>query len=134
LCERRQLRQVHDIKGAVITAYIRRTETTLNSTQAVDCSQQYDERTALLTQHHKEGNESTTDEAWLTEMKALWKLAKPNWVALLLEYSIGGITTITAGRLGTREMNAASLAQITITTLCLGPLIYGMCAGEGNFP
>jgi hypothetical protein len=130
--ERRKFRHVDELISPLPPLTAHATDTTIVSNKATDQPQQADERTSLLTHVNHTGEEiiHAGKEAWLRELQALWKLAIPNWIAFLLEFSIGGITTVTAGRLGTKELNAASLAQITMTSLCLAPLIYGFSTGE----
>lgn len=105
------------------------TDTTLVSSDLDSFYQQATENTPLLTRSQSEEDGTESKKAWVGELKALWKLVIPNWIAGFLDFSIGSITTVTAGALGTQELNAASLGQITVASLCIAPLIFGLSAG-----
>lgn len=58
---------------------------------------------------------------WQAELKLLFKYAPPLIVTYLLQYSFNVVTVFVAGRLGTNELGAASLASMTanVTGLCI---------------
>lgn len=86
-----------------------------------------DERTPLVSGNGKV--EPGTRLSWKRETKALWSLAMPMYVTHLLEYSIGGVTVVVTGHMGVKELDAASIAQLLLTTTTISPIIYGLsCA------
>eukprot|EP01018_Ginkgo_biloba_P034248 Gb_24164 [translate_table: standard] len=65
-------------------------------------------------------------ESWIETMK-LWAIAAPAIITTVLQYSIGFVTQIFAGHLGTLE-----LASCTIANAVIGGLAYGMMMGMGS--
>ncbi|TAQ89055.1 hypothetical protein B7494_g2628 [Chlorociboria aeruginascens] len=68
--------------------------------------------------------ESDFDTTWGIESKLLGKYSTPLVITYLLQYSYGIVTVYVSGRLGTNELGAASLAQMTAS-------ITGLCVYEG---
>lgn len=62
----------------------------------------------------------------LKEAALQCQLAMPTWITQLLTQSIGHCSVFTLARLGTTELNAASLAVITLATFCVAPIVYGL--------
>eukprot|EP01018_Ginkgo_biloba_P034241 Gb_24168 [translate_table: standard] len=65
-------------------------------------------------------------ESWI-EIKKLWTIAAPAIITTLLQYSIGSVTQIFAGHLGTLE-----LASTTIANGVIGGLAFGIMLGMGS--
>eukprot|EP01018_Ginkgo_biloba_P034244 Gb_24167 [translate_table: standard] len=65
-------------------------------------------------------------ESWI-EIKKLWAIAAPAIITTLLQYSIGSVTQIYAGHLGTLE-----LASTTIANGVIGGLAFGIMLGMGS--
>lgn len=61
------------------------------------------------------------ETTWQAEIKVLAKYSPPLIVTYLLQYSFNLVTVFVAGRLGTKELGAASLASMTanVTGLCI---------------
>jgi multidrug resistance protein, MATE family len=61
------------------------------------------------------------ETTWQAEVKLLFKYSPPLIVTYLLQYSFNVVTVFVAGRLGTHELGAASLASMTanVTGLCI---------------
>jgi len=68
------------------------------------------------------------EQSYKKEFFALWGLTIPLWLTYLLEYLINAITTVIVGHIGTTELNAASLANLIMTSSTIALLIYGPCA------
>ena len=64
------------------------------------------------------------ETTWQAEIKLLSKYAPPLIVTYLLQYSFNLVTVFVAGRLGTNELGAASLASMTAN-------VTGLCVYEG---
>lgn len=71
--------------------------------------------------HLKYPEDSTT---WQTEIKYLARNSPPLFLTYILQYSFNLVTVFVAGRLGTEELGAASLASMTAN-------ITGLCVYEG---
>lgn len=67
---------------------------------------------------------SDFDTTWTAESKLLARYSAPLIVTYLLQYSYSLVTVYVAGRLGTKELGAASLASMTAN-------ITGLCVYEG---
>ncbi|OAL39214.1 hypothetical protein AYO20_01532 [Fonsecaea nubica] len=64
------------------------------------------------------------DTTWKTETKLLARYSGPLILTYILQYSFSLVTVYVAGRLGTKELGAASLATMTAN-------ITGLCVFEG---
>lgn len=64
------------------------------------------------------------DTTWQAEIKYLARNSPPLIVTYLLQYSFSLVTVFVAGRIGTKELGAASLASMTAN-------ITGLCVYEG---
>lgn len=62
----------------------------------------------------------------IEETRVLWRLALPTWATHVLAHSISQCSTFTLARMGKVELDAATLGLITMATLCVAPIIFGL--------
>ena len=67
---------------------------------------------------------------FLLESKKLWYLAGPAIFTSICQYSLGAITQLFAGHVGTLELAAVSVENSVIAGFCLGVMVINLTANH----